>query len=62
MSVRETFGEKIASRKLGMTFLTEVIATGLLIAGLIEADHWVTVTITVVGAYLAVQAYVDKGN
>jgi len=35
-------------------------ATMLLGAGLIEAEHWVTVTITLGGAYLATQAYVDK--
>ena len=56
----ETFRQKLNSRKLLIAVSFEVIAAILLYAGLIEAEHWVTVTITIGGAYLATQAYVDK--
>lgn len=54
--------EKLNSRKLWVAVGTEILATGLLIAGAIQAEHWVTVTITVVGAYMVTQAYVDRGK
>ena len=53
--------EKLNSRKLMLALLLISVATGLLIAKLIEAEHWVTVAITIGGAYMATQAYVDKG-
>jgi len=57
-----TFREKLNSRKLAVATGCILIATALLIAKLIEADHWVTVVITVAGAYLATQAWVDKNE
>lgn len=51
--------EKLNSRKLWISVGTELLSTGLLIAGAIQAEHWVTVTITVIGAYLATQAWED---
>ncbi len=57
-----TFAEKLNSRKLLIAVSFEAIATMLLVAGLIQADHWVTVTITIGGAYMATQAYVDRAN
>ena len=43
-----------------MAFAASATATLLLLGGAIEAEHWVTVVITIVGAYMATQAYVDK--
>ena len=57
-----TFREKLNSRKLAIAVGVIFLATALLIAKLIEADHWVTVVITVAGAYMATQAYVDAKN
>lgn len=54
--------EKLNSRKLGIFLVIFVTATALLIAKLVEAEHWVTVSITIGGAYMATQAYVDKGK
>lgn len=51
---------KLNSRKLWVAVGTELLATTLLIAGAIQAEHWVTVTITVIGAYMACQSYIDK--
>ena len=55
-----TFREKLNSRKLAVATGIIFIATVLLVAKLIEADHWVTVVITVGGAYLGSQAFVDR--
>lgn len=55
-----TFKEKLNSRKLALTGVVFSINTALLLTNSIQADHWVTVTITLCGAYLATQAYVDK--
>ena len=60
MSAPRPFREKLNSRKLLVFLLSFSTATGLLAAGLIQADHWVTVTITTAGAYMATQAWVDK--
>lgn len=49
------------SRKLWVAVGTEVLNAALLIAGLLQADHFVTITITVIGAYMATQAWVDRG-
>ena len=57
----DIFREKLNSRKLLIALLFETVAALFLAAGMIEADHWVTVTITIGGAYMATQAYVD-GN
>ena len=57
-----TFREKLNSRKLAVATGCIILATALLIAKLIEADHWVTIVITVAGAYLGAQAYVDRGT
>jgi hypothetical protein len=51
--------DKLNSRKLGVFLVCFSTATALLIAKLLEAEHWVTVCITVGGAYMATQAYVD---
>ena len=55
-----TFREKLNSRKLFVAIAASTVATLLLLGGAIEAEHWVTVVITICGAYMAVQAYVDK--
>jgi len=52
--------DKINSRKLFVALFTEFLSTALLAAGLIQAEHWVTVTITIVGAYMAAQGFVDS--
>ena len=57
-----TVREKLNSRKLAVAVGAIFLATALLIAKSIEADHWVTVIITVGGAYMATQAYVDAKN
>jgi len=56
----ESFKEKLNSRKLWLAILFEGLGSVFLTLGLIQADHWVTVTITIGGAYLATQAYVDR--
>jgi len=56
----DTFRHKLNSRKLLIAVSFQVISVMLLVSGMIEADHWVTVTITIGGAYMATQAYVDK--
>ena len=55
-----TFKEKLNSRKLFIAFAASIVATLLLLGGVIQAEHWVTVIITVVGSYMATQAYVDR--
>lgn len=57
-----TFREKLNSRKLAVAAVVVALATALLIAKLIEPDNWATVVITVAGAYMATQAYVDAKN
>lgn len=56
----EEFREKLNSRKLLVSVGFFLVASFFLAMGLIEAEHWVTVTITLGGAYMATQAYVDK--
>ena len=51
--------DKLNSRKLWVAVGTELLSTVLLATGNIEAEHFVTITITVIGAYMATQAYVD---
>ena len=53
--------DKLNSRKLMVAIGCIFLASLLLAAGFIQAEHWVTVVITVGGAYMATQAYVDKG-
>jgi len=53
--------EKLNSRKFTLAVGFFIVSSVLLALGLIEAEHWVTVTITLGGAYMATQAYVDKG-
>ncbi len=55
-----TFREKLNSRKLLIAASFELLATLLLVTGFIGPDNWVTVTITIGGAYMATQAYEDK--
>ena len=52
--------DKLNSRKLLVALVTESLATVLLMGGAIQAEHWVTVTITIVGAYMASQGWVDS--
>lgn len=54
--------EKLNSRKLLLAASTILIATLLLFPGLITSDNWVAVIIAIGGAYMATQAYVDRGN
>lgn len=58
--MERTFKEKLNSRKLALSVALCSTATFLLIGDAIQAEHWVTVIITIGGAYLATQAYVDK--
>ena len=51
--------DKLNSRKLFVALFTEILTTGLLVAGLLDGDHFVTITITIVGAFMASQGYVD---
>ena len=51
--------EKLNSRKLFVALVTELLSTVLLISGAIQAEHFVTITITIVGAYMASQGWVD---
>lgn len=53
------WADKLNSRKLLVTLLGFLGATLMRVADLIAADNWVTVVITLGGAYLATQAYVD---
>jgi len=53
--------DKLNSRKLVVFLIALVTGTGLLVGRLLEADHWVTVCTVMGGAYMATQAYVDKG-
>ena len=53
--------DKLNSRKLMVAIGCIFLASLLLAAGFIQAEHWVTVVITIGGAYMATQAYVDKG-
>lgn len=46
-------GSKFLSRKFVLALLACLSATGLLAYGLIEALNWVTVTMGVVGLYMA---------
>jgi spermidine/putrescine-binding protein len=46
-------GKHFASRKFVLALLVFVVATGLLIAGLIEANDWKTITIWAFSGYLA---------
>jgi len=56
----DAFREKLNSRKLLVAVGFFLVASFFLATGHIEAEHWVTVTITLGGAYMATQAYVDK--
>lgn len=60
MEEKPKFREKLNSRKLFMAFAASCTATLLLMGGAIEAEHWVTVIITICGSYMACQAYCDK--
>lgn len=51
--------EKLNSRKLYIAVGTEFLNVALLLGGAIQAEHFVTITITVIGAYMATQAWVD---
>ena len=57
-----SFAEKLNSRKLALAVVAIALATVLLITGHIEAENWTTVIITIGGAYMASQAYVDRGR
>jgi len=54
--------EKLQSRKLLITLLIFAAATGLVVHGDIQADHWVDTIKWVVGAYLASQGWVDASK
>ena len=56
------FHEKLNSRKLALTVMVIATASGLLVNDLISGDNWVNVVSVVSGAYLASQAYIDKGK
>lgn len=50
------------SRKLAVAVLTEFLASGLLLAGVIMEGIWLQVTMATVVAYLGSQAWVDKNK
>lgn len=54
--------DKLNSRKLAFALLSYAVATVMLCIGQIEGENWTTVVITIGGAYMASQAYVDRGN
>lgn len=51
--------DKVNSRKLFVALFTETLSTGLLLHGSLAGAEFVTITITIVGAYMASQGYVD---
>ena len=57
-----TFSQKLNSRKLALTLLVIGVSTALLVNGLITGDNWVNVVSVTSGAYMASQAYTDKGK
>jgi hypothetical protein len=54
-----TFAEKINSRKFILAVGSILLATVLLVTGQIEPDNFVTIVISIGGAYMVSQAYVD---
>ncbi len=54
--------DKLNSRKFALAVGTILLATALLIAEYIEPDHFVTIVITIGGAYMAAQAWEDRGR
>jgi len=56
------FSEKLNSRKLALAVGVILTATALLFNGLITGDNWVSVTSVTAGAYMASQAYIDRGK
>lgn len=57
-----TFSQKLNSRKLALSVGTIGAATGLLVGGFLSGDNWVNVVSITAGAYLATQAWQDKGK
>ena len=51
--------EKLNSRKLLTTFVTFFANCGLLWMGKLESGDFATVTVAIVGAYMASRAWVD---
>ena len=57
-----TFSQKLNSRKLALAVGVLLSATMLLIGGYITGDNWVNVTTVTSGAYMATQAWIDRGK
>lgn len=51
--------DKLNSRKLFVALFTESLSAILLMRGLLAGNEFVTITITIIGAYMASQGYVD---
>ena len=60
VSMEQQPESKWDSRKLAVAILTQFIATGLLVAGIIAEPIWLQVTMATVVAYLGSQAWVDR--
>lgn len=54
---------KLNSRKLMVAMVTFTSCSGLLVTGHLESGDFATITLAIVGAYMASQGYVDgKAN
>ena len=54
--------DKINSRKLMVALVTFATSCGLLVQGHLESGDFATITLAIVGAYMASQGYVDGKN
>lgn len=56
--------QKLNSRKLFVALFTFLVSTALLLNGSLESGDFSTITLAIVGSYMASQGYIDgkKGN
>ena len=52
--------DKLNSRKLAVALVTFASSAGLLVTGHLESGDFATITLAIVGAYMASQGYVDS--
>jgi hypothetical protein len=57
-----TFKQKLNSRKLALAVGVLCSSSALLVGGYISGDNWVNVTSVIGGAYMATQAWLDRGK
>ncbi len=62
MTDMRTFSQKLNSRKLALAIGCILSATALLVGGYISGDNWVNCVSITAGAYMATQAWEDKGR